>query len=438
LRLSRPFGPGRLAVGTILLTAAFLVSCAADKRRVELCSTIAGEVLEAAAGPYEARQSWGEADLLTLLPPAGSSQPEVACLFDRGGLRGEELTLRSVSIGGRALDPLKVAVFRMWLHLPVPDSQTASTALWMPPVGPAGAAAYFSQQVINALVLGTLLSLIALGYTLVYGITETIQFAYGEMLRIGGCITVLVCIVLGGLGPAYLPLVLVLAAVTAAAATSVVGFLSDRWVYRPIRDRGRQAALIVGVGLSIFLQNAMMLTQGKRGLYLPLIGAGRVELFEGEGFLVSISVIQLGILAMGGLLCGVLTWIVGRTSFGRRYRACADDRQMADLLGIDTAGTIGMTMAAGAGLAALSGTIVSLYYGQADFSMGFQFGFKALTAALLGGLGSVPGALIGSLVIACVDVFWSAYVSLAYKDLVVFVILVMAFCLKPEGLWSSR
>ena len=294
--------------------------------------------------------------------------------------------------------------------------------------------AYFSQQLINAITLGAIYGLIAIGYTMVYGIIGMINFAHGEVFMIGAFISLigfLICAKLGiGSGAVAIVLVLLLA----MAFTAIYGWAIERAAYRPLRGSFKLAPLISAIGASIFLQNYVQLLQGARMRTLPEIVPGSFALMSDDGFTVQITVIQIAIIVLTfGLMIG-LRYLVERTRFGRSQRACEQDMGMAAMVGIDVDRTISFTFVVGAGLAACAGLMVTLYYGSIDFFIGFLAGVKAFTAAVLGGIGSIPGAMLGGLLIGLVEAYWGAYVSGAYKDVSVFVVLILVLTVMPTGL----
>ncbi|MBM3556152.1 MAG: branched-chain amino acid ABC transporter permease LivH [Alphaproteobacteria bacterium] len=294
--------------------------------------------------------------------------------------------------------------------------------------------AFFVQQLINGLTLGSIYGLIAIGYTMVYGIIGMINFAHGEIYMIGAFIAVIVFVLLGmaGIGSVALSLLVVLLA--AILITSVYGYAVERVAYRPLRGSFRLAPLISAIGVSIFLQNYVQLAQGARNKPLAPRLPGGFTLFEIDGFTVKVSAIQIFIWLLTFGLMAVFAWIIAKTALGRAQRATEQDRGMAALLGIDVDRTISITFIMGAALAAVAGVMVTLYYGVADFFMGFLAGLKAFTAAVLGGIGSLPGAVLGGLLIGMIETFWSAYFTVEYKDVAAFGILVLVLIFRPTGL----
>ena len=294
--------------------------------------------------------------------------------------------------------------------------------------------AYFLQQTINGLALGAIYGLIALGYTMVYGIVGMINFAHGEIFMIGAFISLVAFAILGTLGITWAPLAIVLVLLIAAAFTAVYGWTVERIAYRPLRHAPRVAPLISAIGASICLQNYVQLVQGARIRTMPTIVHGSFELMSQRGFSVEVTTIQIVVVASTLLLTLGLYYLVERTRFGRAQRACEQDLAMAAMVGIDVDRTISMTFAVGAVLAAVAGLMVTLYYGTIDFFIGFLAGIKAFTAAVLGGVGSIAGAMLGGLMIGLVEAYWAGYVSGAYKDVAVFAVLILVLTVMPTGL----
>jgi branched-chain amino acid transport system permease protein len=294
---------------------------------------------------------------------------------------------------------------------------------------------YFLQQLINGLTLGAIYGLIAIGYTMVYGIIGMINFAHGEIYMIGAFIAVISFIVLGAAGITWVPVMLLLVLIIAMVFTSIYGWTIERLAYRPLRGSFRLAPLISAIGMSIFLQNYVQLVQGARVKSMPpMIQGGFVVMERADGFIVSISYLQILIILLTTALMAGFTMLITRTELGRAQRACEQDKTMAGLLGVNVDRTISLTFVLGAALAAVAGVMVTLYYGVIDFFIGFLAGVKAFTAAVLGGIGSLPGAMLGGLLIGLIEAFWSAYFSIEYKDVATFTILVLVLIFRPTGL----
>jgi len=290
------------------------------------------------------------------------------------------------------------------------------------------------QQLINGLTLGAVYGLIAIGYTMVYGIIGMINFAHGDIYMVSAFIAVTGFTLLASLGISSVPLALVTVLILSVLFTSVYGWAVERTAYRPLRGSTRLAPLISAIGMSIFLQNMVQLTQGARVKPIPPMFVGGIDLFTSDGFTVRLAYSQILIVIVTVVLMSAFTYLITKTSFGRQQRACEQDRTMTALLGINVDRTISLTFMLGAALAAMAGVMVTVYYGVVDFYIGFVAGIKAFTAAVLGGIGSLPGAMLGGLIIGLIEAFWSAYLSAEYKDVATFTILILVLMLRPSGL----
>ena len=297
--------------------------------------------------------------------------------------------------------------------------------------------AYFLQQLINGMTLGSIYGLIAIGYTMVYGIIGMINFAHGEIYMIGAFIAVITFLALGLIGITWVPLVLAIMLVVSMIFTAVYGWALERIAYRPLRGAPRLAPLISAIGMSIFLQNYVQILQGARVKPTPPVNTGGIELMRIDDFVVNLSFLQMGIIVLTVVLMTAFWLVIGRTSLGRAQRACEQDRAMAALVGVDVDKTIAMTFVMGAVLAAVAGMMVTLYWGVIDFFIGFLAGLNAFTAAVLGGIGSLPGAMFGGLLIGLIEAFWSGYFSVQYKDVASFTVLVLVLIFMPYGLFGT-
>jgi branched-chain amino acid transport system permease protein len=293
---------------------------------------------------------------------------------------------------------------------------------------------YFLQQLINGITLGAIYGLIAIGYTMVYGVVRMINFAHGEIYMVGAFIAAIAFMVLQSAGISSTGMLFAIALPVTVVLTACYGFAVERVAYRPLRRSSKLAPIISAIGMSIFLQNFVQITQGARIRPVRVDLQGGFTLFEQAGFAVQISRMQLAIVATTAVLVTGSALLIGRTAIGRAQRACAQDQTMVALLGINVDRVIAMAFVMGAALAAVAGLMVSTYYGVVDFSMGFLAGMKAFTAAVLGGIGSLPGAVLGGLLIGVIEALWSGYMSIQYKDVAVFAILIAVLTLRPAGL----
>ena len=304
--------------------------------------------------------------------------------------------------------------------------------------------AYALQQLINGISLGMIYGLIAVGYTMVYGIIGMINFAHGDIFMVGAFVALIsiVMLVSGGImdGPAAILIVLLVS----MCVTALYGWTVERIAYRPLRGSFRLAPLISAIGMSIVLQNYVQVAQGARPKPIASLLPGGFEVAREDTFVVQLTYSQIMIIMVTLATLAIFTWLVTRTPLGRAMRACEQDRNMANLLGIDTDRTISLTFVIGAALAAVAGTMYLLRYGVIDFFIGFLVGVKAFTAAVLGGIGSLPGAVLGGLLIGMIETLWQAYagqdllvlrhLNPAYKDVAAFSILAIVLIFMPTGL----
>jgi branched-chain amino acid transport system permease protein len=293
---------------------------------------------------------------------------------------------------------------------------------------------YFLQQLINGLTLGSIYGLIAIGYTMVYGIIGMINFAHGDIFMMGAFLALISFLLFTAIGITAVPLILVLVLVAGMLLTAIWGWTLERIAYRPLRASFRLAPLITAIGMSIALQNFVQLTQDARVKPLPPVVGGGHTLMQLDGFSVSLSNIQILIMITTFVLMVLFSLLIAKTSLGRQQRACEQDRTMAALLGVNVDRVISLTFVMGASLAAVAGLMYLLYYGVIDFFIGFVAGIKAFTAAVLGGIGSLPGAMLGGLIIGLIEVFWAGYFTTEYKDVAAFSILAIVLIFFPSGL----
>lgn len=296
---------------------------------------------------------------------------------------------------------------------------------------------YFLQQLINGVTLGSICGLIAIGYTMVYGIIGMINFAHGDIFMVGAFIS-LIFILLFGITSAWAVAMLLLALIAvlilSMLLTSVWGWTVERLAYRPLRGSFRLAPLISAIGMSTLLFNLVQNVQGARVKPLPPVVSGGYTIMDSNGFSVIISNMQIIIIVTTVTLMAIFSYLIAATSLGRAQRACEQDRTMAALTGVNVDRTISLTFVIGAALASVAGMLFLLYYGVIDFYIGFLAGIKAFTAAVLGGIGSLPGAMLGGLIIGLIEVFWSAYFSVEYKDVAAFSLLAIVLIFMPSGL----
>ena len=299
----------------------------------------------------------------------------------------------------------------------------------------------FIQQLINGLTLGAVYAVVALGYTMVYGIIQLINFAHGEVVMIGAMVAYSV---IGALGPAGLPPLVVILVATGCAipACMAIGYAMERMAYRPLRGAPRLAPLITAIGISIILQHVAMLIWSRNPLAFPQIV--RVESYSVGG--ATITNVQIAILAISVLMMAGLAALVYRTKLGTAMRATAHDPRVAGLMGIDANRIIALTFVIGAALAAVAGVMVAEYYGIAHYAMGSQLGLKAFCAAVLGGIGNIPGAMLGGVLLGVVEALGAGYIGdltgtvfgSNYQDVFAFIVLIAVLVLRPSGLLGER
>jgi branched-chain amino acid transport system permease protein len=299
------------------------------------------------------------------------------------------------------------------------------------------ALAVFVQQLINGVTLGAVYGLIAIGYTMVFGIIGMVNFAHGDVFMISAFVALIVFMAitaLAGLSGGVVFLALLVALIISMIVTALYSWTIERVAYRKLRGSFRLAPLISAIGMSILLMNFVQVAQGARNKPIPPVMRDTITLFERNGFQVGISYKQILIMAVTVVLLAIFWYVVQKTPLGRAQRACEQDPKMAALLGINVDRTISVTFVMGAALAAVAGTMFLTYYGVVVFSDGFTPGVKAFTAAVLGGIGSLPGAVLGGLLIGLIETFWSAYFSIDYKDVAAFSILAIVLIFMPQGL----
>ena len=289
---------------------------------------------------------------------------------------------------------------------------------------------YFIELVFSGLTRGSIYALIALGYTMVYGIIGLINFAHGEIYMIGAFTALIASTVLTILGLA-LYAVLILTALAAAVWAAAYGYTVERLAYRPLRNAPRLSPLISAIGMSIFLQNYVMLAQTSDFQPFPALIPEFAFL---EPFAAVVGSTDLTILAVSALLLLLLTLLIKYTRTGKAMRATAQDQKMALLLGVNVDRVISITFVVGSALAAIGGLLIASHIGQINFSIGFIAGIKAFTAAVLGGIGSIPGAVLGSFVLGLTEAFATGYVSSDYEDVFAFSLLVLILIFRPAGL----
>jgi len=299
----------------------------------------------------------------------------------------------------------------------------------------------FLQQIINGLTLGSVYAVVALGYTMVYGIIQLINFAHGELVMIGAMVAFSVIGALAGTELA--PVLIVLAGILAAVPVCMlVGFAMERVAYRPLRGAPRLAPLITAIGISIILQHVALLVWSRNPLAFPQI----IPLLSFNVGGAIITGVQIAIILTSLLMMAGLTLMVYRTKLGIAMRATSQNPQVAGLMGIDIDRIIAFTFIVGAGLAAVAGVMVGTYYGIAHYGMGSLLGMKAFSAAVLGGIGNIAGAMLGGILLGVVEALGAGYIGdltnnvfgSNYKDVFAFLVLIAVLVFRPSGLLGER
>jgi branched-chain amino acid transport system permease protein len=293
---------------------------------------------------------------------------------------------------------------------------------------------YFVQQLINGLTLGSIYGLIAIGYTMVFGIIGMVNFAHGDVFMVSAFIALILYLLLTAvLGITALGIALLLVLVLGMALTALWSWVIERIAYRPLAGSFRLAPLISAIGMSVFLSNFVQVVQGPRNKPVPPLLNNVISIPVGGGS-VTLSEKQVLIMVVTVVLLAAFWVVVQKTRLGRAQRACEQDRRMAALLGVDVNHTVSMTFVIGGALAAVAGLMFMVYYGVVNFADGFTPGVKAFTAAVLGGIGSLPGAVLGGILIGLIETLWSAYFSIDYKDVATFSILAIVLIFMPSGI----
>ena len=299
----------------------------------------------------------------------------------------------------------------------------------------------FIQQLINGLTLGAVYAVVALGYTMVYGIIQLINFAHGDVVMVGAMVAFSV---IGALAPSgQPPLVIVLVATGCAVSACVlIGYAMERLAYRPLRGAPRLAPLITAIGVSIILQYLALMIWSRNPLAFPQIV--KTQSYDIAG--ATVTNVQIAILSISLAIMAGLVALVYRTKLGTAMRATAQNPQVAGLMGIDANRVIAFTFVIGAALAAVAGVMVASYYGIAHYAMGSQLGLKAFCAAVLGGIGNIPGAMLGGVLLGLVEALGAGYIGdltgnvfgSNYQDVFAFIVLIGVLVLRPSGLLGER
>lgn len=296
---------------------------------------------------------------------------------------------------------------------------------------------FLLQQIVNAATVSAVYGLIALGYTLVFRIIGRINLAFGDFAMVGGVFTFVTLAVLASLGEFLTPLALAVTLLLVAATGAVYGAVSFRLVFNPLRRAATYAPIVATLGLGIALRELVRLTQGAQTRWLPPVYSDTLVLWHSAGYSLTIVPGQLLVIGLVLMVYGGVWWLLCRTRFGYRFRASSEDPGMAALCGVAVERVVAQTVALSTALAMLSGYILMIHYGGVDTASGFFIGFKALVAAVVGGIGSVPGAMLGGLLIGLLETFWAAYFSFEYRDIAVFAVLTLVLIFRPTGIMAD-
>ena len=305
---------------------------------------------------------------------------------------------------------------------------------------------HYLQQLVNGLTVGSTYALIAIGYTMVYGIIGMINFAHGEVYMIGSYVAFIVIAGLTMMGLDSLPLLIIGAFAASIIVASAYGYSIERVAYRPLRGSNRLIPLISAIGMSIFLQNEVLLAQDSKDKAIANLIPGNIVFGESTMNGVVISYMQILIFVVTFLVMYGLTLFISKSRLGRACRACAEDMKMANLLGINTNNVIALTFVIGAALAAVAAVLISVQYGVINPNAGFLVGLKAFTAAVLGGIGNIRGAMIGGILLGIIEALGAGYLGELthgvfgsnYQDVFAFMVLILVLVFRPAGLLGER
>ena len=428
---------GYLLLGVLGLILALGACDQVDDQQAGLCTNLIAVIGE--DGPFRVVETLADPEvdygvIIRYVPEEGQTTERwITCRFAGGDLEAGRLDLVSVVTDreGELSEVQLILLRRWWLgEFGASLSRRASGAeqgvgrIW----------AYGAQQLVNAIGLSSVYILLALAFTLVYGALRRINLAFGDFAMVGAYTGLIGIIAFGVAVGQPLVLVLVLALVLAILSSGLWGWTVQRIIFRPLMKASSQATLIASVGLAIALQEFVRLVQGADDLWLQPIFTGVHVLGEAGGFTIVVSTTKIVLL---GLIAAVLTihfGLIDRGRFGRSWCACSQDLGMAALCGLDIDRVMGATMALATCYAGLAGMIIAVTYGVVSFHMGMIVGFKALTGAIVGGLGSPRGAVVGGLVVGLTETFWTAYFDIQSKDIVIFVLLALVLVFRPQGL----
>jgi branched-chain amino acid transport system permease protein len=296
---------------------------------------------------------------------------------------------------------------------------------------------YLLQQVINGITLGCLYSLLAVSFNLIYGIVRFINLAFGELYMIGAFMTYLAYALTLSLGGSFGPLPIIATAAFVIATGAIAGWSTNHLVFSRLSHAATTVPLIASIGLSVLISNAVLLLQGPKTRWMPQLQHSAWRVIEGLGYDVYLRKGHVLVGIGTSCIAGLLWWVSRRSGVGRNYRACAQDPKMAALLGVDVRGTVALSFALSGALTGAAGLFEALQYNAVDFHMGFLVAIKALTAALLGGIGSIPGAMAGGFILAGVETYSGVLIGFEWRDIVVFGVLAFVLVFRPGGLFGT-
>ncbi len=423
----------------ILFLVLPVAACGLDDEQARLCRQVLGVIDPGAQDVTASRLARPQFGVRLHYRPGGAdpvpSDAAIACEFAGGAFGLGRFDLVRVEATDGRLSDMQLFWLRRVLDMRQPFLPRAGDDAPMPEALPW---LYLLQQLSNAITVSCVYGLLAIGFTLVYGIIGKINLAFGEMYMIGAIVTMIWTKIFVAAGAGGLALGLFAILSIAMVTTAGYGWMTHRTVFRPLHASVTQAPLIAAIGLSLFLREGTRLLHGAGNYWLRPPFPDVITLAGNTAFPVTVTLSQGLVLGLTAVTYGALVLLLRATPFGRMQRACADDSGMAALLGVNVERIVAATFVIGAAAAGVAGFIVAQHYGVANFHMGVVLGFKALTAAVLGGIGSVRGAMLGGLVIGLIETFWSGYLSIAYRDVAVFAVLVGVLIFRPQGLMGGR